>query len=394
MTVKAWITKTSEWAQGWEGSLFIANDNDYDILNWRLDCTPGRFSWISDVDVLPTSLVPKEWTREIPAKATREIKFGGVGPEPANLKFVQLLPLTNPQQALAKRGKLGPKIFAPYVDACAYPTPKLASFAPQRFFTLAFITSQNGQPAWGGVIPLAKQHLVDQINDVRAAGGDVIVSFGGANGVELAQDIKDVPALADAYQRVIDMYSCRYIDFDVEGGAVADAPSVDRRNKAAALLQQRNKDLTVAYCLPVLPTGLTADGLNVLKNAVQNKVRVDVVTVMTMDFGDSAAPSPQGRMGDYCIAAAKSTRAQLLGIGLKGAKIGVCPMIGVNDVETEVFTLEDAKKVAAFAKATPWVRLTAFWSVNRDRDDGQRNANPASSGVAQSPLAFTRAFRG
>ena len=53
-------------------------------------------------------------------------------------------------------------------------------------------------------------------------GGDVIISFGGANGVELAQSCTTVTALANAYQSIIDRYLLTSVDFDIEGGAISD----------------------------------------------------------------------------------------------------------------------------------------------------------------------------
>ncbi len=125
-----------------------------------------------------------------------------------------------------------------------------------------------------------------QIRSLRLQHGDVIISFGGANGVELAQAITNVTALVAAYQSVIDLYKLRWVDFDIEGGAVADAVSVDRRNRAIAILQQANPGLTVSYCLPVLPAGLTHDGVALLANAVKNGVRVDVLQVMEKGLED------------------------------------------------------------------------------------------------------------
>lgn len=78
-----------------------------------------------------------------------------------------------------------------------------------------------------------------------------------------------------------------------QGGAVADPPSVDRRNQALAALKRANPGLNISYTLPVLPTGLTADGVNLLRSAVANGFVPDVINVMAMDFGDSAAPNPK-----------------------------------------------------------------------------------------------------
>jgi hypothetical protein len=74
--------------------------------------------------------------------------------------------------------------------------------------------------------------------------------------------------------------------------------------------------------------------------------------VQPMDYGASFS----GDMGQYAIDGATATQAQVKSVlGLSDAaawqKIAVTPMIGVNDVSTEVFTVADASQLAAFAKA-------------------------------------------
>src|SRR5262249_9611236 len=148
-----------------------------------------------------------------------------------------------------------------------------------------------------------------------AAGGDVIVSFGGAAGQELAQVITNVTQLTAAYQTLVTDYNLTHLDFDIEGAAVADHASIDRRSQALAALQQAaaaaGHPLDISFTLPVLPTGLTSDGLYVLQSALRYGVQIGCVNVMTMDYGDSAAPQPQGHMGDYAIQAANSLFSQL-----------------------------------------------------------------------------------
>lgn len=116
----------------------------------------------------------------------------------------------------------------------------------------------------------------------------------------------------------------------------------------AALLQQTKPEVKIWYTLPVLPTGLTADGLNVVESALKAGVNLAGVNVMAMDYGESAAPTsgPNAQtMGTYAIRAAEGTYAQLSSLYGKYGKtygysqLGVTPMIGVNDVLTEVFTV-------------------------------------------------------
>jgi hypothetical protein len=304
------------------------------------------------------------------------------------------------------------QVFAPYVDMTLYPMYDLVAAAQSqglRHFTLAFIVAgPQGQPAWGGYSEYALGSEFDlqvksQIASLRALGGDVIVSFGGAANQELALVINDVPALTRAYQSIIDAYGLTQIDFDVEGAAAVDRASVDRRNEAIAALQRSatnaGRTLEVSYTLPVLPSGLTPDGLAILQSAVQAGVDLSIVNIMAMDYGDWAAPNPQGRMGDYAIEAAQSLFAQLRSLygaakpdAELWAMIGVTPMIGLNDVTTEVFDQQEARELAAFAEQQGLGRLS-MWSLNRDQQNpaGQIGwVENESSSLRQSAFEFSQ----
>jgi len=152
--------------------------------------------------------------------------------------------------------------------------------------------------------------------------------------------------------------------------------------------------------LPVLPQGLTGDGVAVLKSAVKYGVALAGVNVMAMDYGSWAAPNPSGRMGDYAIQAANSTFTQMQGVygstktdSQLWGMIGITPMIGVNDDTTEVFDQTEAREVVAFAQQRK-IGMLGFWSINRDvagtKFTGQAAAT--NSGVVQSQLEFAKIF--
>jgi Glycosyl hydrolases family 18 len=182
-------------------------------------------------------------------------------------------------------------LFAPYLDVLLWPTYKASEAAKQTgnlFYTLAFITADgSGNPAFGGQIKLNDEWYANDLKELRDMGGDVVVSFGGAVGTELACASQncELDDLVSKYQSVIDMYSLTHIDFDIEGDAVKDTKSVDLRNKAICALKQRNPGLHVSYTLPVLPTGLTNYGVDLLRNAVENGASINLVNVMAMDYG-------------------------------------------------------------------------------------------------------------
>jgi hypothetical protein len=305
--------------------------------------------------------------------------------------------------------------FAPYADMTLYPTYDLAGAAKAagiKFFTLAFIVADpQNQPSWGGYPandvsggPFDQQ-MKSEIAAVRALGGDVMVSFGGAANQELAQAITDVGALTIAYQSVITAYNLTHIDFDIEGAAQADPASIDRRSQAIAALQSQaaaaGRELDVWFTLPVLPSGLTADGLSVLQSALRYGVNVSGVNVMAMDYGESAAPNPQGNMGNYAIQAATSLFGQLGTLygssktsAQLGQMVGVTPMIGLNDDTNEVFDQQSAQQLVAFARQHGMGRIS-MWSLNRDRQNSAGTipyVEPQSSSILQKPLDFSLIF--
>src|SRR5262249_53046147 len=90
------------------------------------------------------------------------------------------------------------KVFAPYIDMGLTVDWQLTTIQQQpgiSVFTLGFVVGNGGcTPTWGGVgATVANDTLpngttiVSLVQGVRAAGGDVIISFGGASGTELAQ---------------------------------------------------------------------------------------------------------------------------------------------------------------------------------------------------------------
>jgi hypothetical protein len=292
--------------------------------------------------------------------------------------------------------------FAPYVDTALEPSYDLLASAETTGvleYNLAFITS-GGEcaPKWGGTQELGDNAVARQVAELRARGGDVRISFGGAAGSELALVCGSAEELAAAYGEVVEKFGLRKADFDIEGAALSDTEANTRRAQAIAELQRRHPDLDVSFTLPVLPEGLTPDGTALLENAADNGVDVSAVNIMAMDYG----PTYDGDMGRYAIEAATATQQQVKSaLGIEDdaeawKTVAVTPMIGVNDVVVEVFTPEDATEVARFAreKNLGWLSM---WSATRDKacPGGPKDeADPTCSSIEQGDDDFTRAFTG
>lgn len=296
-------------------------------------------------------------------------------------------------------------VFAPYTDATLWPTPSLSGMATQtgsKYFTLGFIVAGSGcQATWGTYYTMSQNFLASDIASLRAQGGDVIASFGGAANTELARACSTVSTLQAQYQSVIDTYNLTFVDFDIEGAALGDTTANDRRNKAIAGLQAAaaaaNRSLKVQYTLPVLPSGLTSAGIALLQNAVANGVNLSGVNVMAMDYGGSYDPY---QMGQHAVNAMTATIAQVKNIygaaktdAQARAMVGVTPMIGLNDVSPEVFTLADASMLLSAAQQNG-IGFLAFWSTSRDQQcSGAPVVSSTCSGITQSPWAFTNIFQ-
>jgi hypothetical protein len=221
--------------------------------------------------------------------------------------------------------------------------------------------------------------FVSQAKAVQAKGGIIRISFGGATGSELAIDIKDVNQLVEAYDSVITMYNTRNIDMDIEGAAASDTTSITRRNKALAILQTKYPDLKIDYTLSCMQRGLESQGINILKDAKAQGVKVNAVNIMAMCYGNN-----EKQMGQAAISAANATKKQCDDLGLVYSGVGITPQIGKNDTPNETFTIDNAKEVIAFVQKTSWVNFMSFWAVGAD--------NAKSSKTPQTTWEFTDIF--
>ncbi|MFJ2930033.1 chitinase [Streptomyces massasporeus] len=288
--------------------------------------------------------------------------------------------------------------YAPYLSATEAAGTDTAG-SPTTY-NLAFVIADGDDctPRWNGTHAIGDAAVTSRIAKLKADGGRVRVSFGGASGKELAANCDSAADLAAAYGKALDAAGTTLADFDIEGDELSDSASVALRSKALARLQKERTGLEVSFTLPVMPSGLDKDGLALLGSANDNGVQVSTVNLMTMNYGSSY----DGDMGGYALTSAEAAHTQLKKVfGTSDASawqgMALTSMIGVNDVENETFTLGDAAEVRAFAeeKGIAWVSM---WSTARDRQcaDGSKSREAATdcSGVTQGSGAFGKAFAG
>jgi chitinase len=290
--------------------------------------------------------------------------------------------------------------FSPYVDVTLSPPFDLAGVAGEagaRSLTLAFVDAgaPRCEPRWGSATPIFAPAVATPDARLRAAGVALRVSFGGSQGRELAGACTNVKELEAAYAYVLARYHAVAADFDLEGAALADGPTMARRARALALLQARSaRRLGVSLSLPASPHGLTEGGLAAVRAMLAAGVHLSNVNLLAMDYPSAEA---RGSMAVAAIVTAEAAHRQLSTIGrghvFSWGSLGLTAMAGVNDVSGEVLTLEDARALARFASLRG-LRLTSIRSLARDEPcAGSPTAAQATcSGVAEPPYAFSRAF--
>ncbi|WP_042381160.1 RICIN domain-containing protein [Streptacidiphilus melanogenes] len=253
---------------------------------------------------------------------------------------------------------------APYLQISASDAGDMAAdtkASGTAFFSLAFLTPQSGcTPMWEDGND-AMNAFASQISALQAAGGNVIPSFGGASGGELAQTCTSVSSLEAAYAKVVSTYHVTRLDFDIEGSVLDDTTSDQRRDQALAQLQAADPAVQIDFTVPVDPTGMPSDVRSMLTGAVKAGVKVNLVNIMTMDFGDG-----ENALNDAESAANGSVPQleSIFGVGSSGAwgMLGLTPIAGQND-DNEVFSQSNAATLESFA-AAHGVQELAFWELD------------------------------
>jgi hypothetical protein len=290
-------------------------------------------------------------------------------------------------------------VSAPYVDTGLSGTTltSVASSYGTKYFTLAFVDGAGCQWALPNT-----SGWQSQISDLRAAGGDVAISFGGYtsdfDGTDLGNACGSADDVAAQIESVVTTLDVSRLDFDIEANELTNTADITRTNQALTEVRSwasaNGRSLSLSYTLPVLPTGLTSDGLAVLTNGQRNGFTPDVVNLMTMDYGTSG--TEMGDAANQALDAGAGQVASTYGVSTDAAyaMLGTTPMIGQNDSPGEIFTLADAQSVTSYAQSKG-IAQVSYWAQGRDNGGcaGQTSASSTCSGVTQNDGDFTTAFQ-
>lgn len=281
------------------------------------------------------------------------------------------------------------------LDNGSQPIASVISGSGETEYNLSFVLDSGGcTPAWDGEAaePVSTDTAVlADVNAIRAAGGDVAVTFGGYNGTELGTDCGSASALAAAYQQVVTKYKLTHVDFDYENGALDSNTAI--RFGAIATLEKNNPGLKVSLTIPMTTVGFPGSGVDEIKQAVANGARLDVVNIMDFDTGLTS-----GTETAQTEAIANDAISQLETVyGWTAAQawshLGITLMNGHTDQPSELFAESDFQNLLAFAQSNH-PSSYSFWSANRDFACPAGVVEPWAPGtcsaITQNPYDFTK----
>jgi len=264
-----------------------------------------------------------------------------------------------------------------------------------RTVTLAFATGTCGSESWGGV-PSATLAAAN-VSRLSSAGINYILSTGGAAGsFTCASDAGFASFLAPWLSSHL-----VGVDFDIEAGqSQTDIVNLVRRISAAHAAHPGLRfSLTIATLAntdgseSLNVTGIqTVQAVSTVFGAVPSFVTINL---MTMDYGGPSqfvcvVTNGACDMGQSAIQAARNLNAHH---GIPFTNIEITPMIGGNDVQTNIFRLTDVNTVAGFVTQNRLAGVR-YWSYDRDVDCPPGSASPVCNSLGGAgPHGFLHRFQ-
>ncbi len=284
------------------------------------------------------------------------------------------------------RGKMKEFLYSPYLDInVPLPAESGASapsasdaIAPQaewpasvlpndiKFLTLAFAIGECGSERWNG---REAQTVADSsLKTVQRAGIGYVISTGGAQGVFTCGSEQGM-------EKFIAHYNSGQLlgfDFDIEAGQSASV--IARLVEQVRTAMQRHPHLRFSFTLATLSSteddqaSLNRHGALVMKTIANAGLNKYFINLMVMNYGEAKPDNcvVEDHRCDMAASAIQVAQNFSREYGVPMERIELTPMIGVNDVVENVFTLDDARSLSRFVRTNGLGGLH-YWSLGRDR---------------------------
>ena len=260
--------------------------------------------------------------------------------------------------------------------------------------SLAFASGECGDEHWGDV---SAQKLADaNVQRLNQAGMAYIISTGGEGNVFTCS--------TDAgFEKFVQRYASpalRGFDFDIESTQTEEG--IRDLVQLLPLAQKNHPTLRFSFTLATFASSdgsgasLNATGQRVMKALKDFGVQDYVINLMVMNYGPGTTANCVVRKGrcDMAASAEQAVTNLQAKYQIPSSQIAITSMLGINDVVSNVFTPQDARKLARYARKQGLAGLH-YWSLDRDQPCAKSvtAVSPSCSSLnAVSADAFVRAF--
>lgn len=261
-----------------------------------------------------------------------------------------------------------------------------------KTLTLAFASGECGTERWGGLN--AQTLAAANIQALQQADVGYMISTGGADDMFTCSTEEGMETFITRYQSS----HLRGFDFNIE--AQQTEAMIQSLVHQVRLAMDRHPDLRISFTLAATGSGdhnsLNLTGQRVMNAIAKEEMENYHINLMVMNYGHADRGNCVVRHGqcDMVASAIHAVNNLSRKYHLPLSHIEVTPMVGINDETSNVFTLEDAHKLATFAK-TYGLGGLHFWSLNRDMacTSASTRASATCHGLPGiDKLAFTQAF--
>jgi len=308
---------------------------------------------------------------------------------------------TNMQNITPQEDQEDIRFIAPFVDMVSWVDPsspysqngainlkRLAEDSNNYTYCLGFVQLNQANPTnpdgsarwgWGGYFDLSEkgndgyqyEGIKTSIQNLKDAGGDVIVSFGGQLGLAPWTVCQDKEVLMQMYLEVINAYDLQRIDLDIEE---SNQDAYQNYQNAIALKEvQDATNIKVTLTIPISPTGWEQKQIDVIKAYLGTGLKVDIINSMTMCYYGYGVRLDED-YGEASIRALQNAKDQLktiytgFGITLTDSEayslMGATVAIGAETGNPD-FTAPLTKKLVTFCKDVG-MRQMSMWNMERD----------------------------
>ncbi|MGB0919644.1 MAG: fibronectin type III domain-containing protein [Holosporaceae bacterium] len=281
------------------------------------------------------------------------------------------------------------RLAMPYTDGVAWPTPLLENLVSRSGVSgsiVGFVVLRDRKPCWGGHLSVYDSNTGKQeVGDARQSdyhknfferNSHSLISIGGAAGLPMCSDDRLSPDdLCAQYQAIIKNYTLEGLDFDFEGGFLADTAALTRHLKAIQKLKSEAPETKIGYTLPV-DGSATLQGFNqygqaFLQLVKNHHIEPTYIQGMLMEFGATANPN----FFEACKDALYGMHTHLKEIfdtlwsdHAIWQHMAACPMFGRNN-NGRRFTLAHQTQLNDFCKQQN-MTLMSGWDMSRDEKGG------------------------